>query len=123
MLKIFFLINIFSSLIFLGLPLVSTVNLYALSQNEYDVTEGIIYFFGSGGKRIDFKITKKQTELEIYDAISNISLGKFDKDRRSCENCIFNEYPICPYNSSVNPNIQLDSDEEDEEKRDFCCEL
>jgi hypothetical protein len=99
------------------------VNLYALSEYNYDITEGIIYFFGSGGKRIDFKITKKQTELEIYDAISKISVGKFDKDIRSCANCVFNDYPICPYKSSKNPNTQKDSDDEDEEKRDSCSEL
>lgn len=100
------------------------LNLYALSlQNNYNIINGIIYFFGQGGKKVKFKIEKKQTELEIYDATSKIISGKFEKNTKSCGDCIFKEYPICPYLDNKNPNCQRDSDEEDAEMRDICCEL
>ena len=101
------------------------INLYALSQDENEVTEGIIYFFGTSGKRVDFKINKKQTELEIYAAISKIRNRDFIQNNQKCEDCVFNDYPICPYNAFKDKSYQKirDSDAEDDEKQDFCCEV
>ncbi|MEM4719775.1 MAG: ATP-dependent DNA helicase [Candidatus Pacearchaeota archaeon] len=98
------------------------VNLYAISQSDYNITKGIIYFFGSGGKRIDFKIDKKQTELDIVETISKIrkfiERCEFDKNTKSCNSCIFKEYLICPYRSKEVSYSSRDYDEEDDEYKD-----
>ncbi len=94
------------------------ITLYAISLTNYEVTDGIIYFFGSGGKRKDFKVNKNQMQLDIFTAITVINKQQFKPDTRQCKDCVFNDYKICPFNKNTaikNASCATDFDDENDD--------
>lgn len=97
------------------------INLYALSQNNRDLTEGLIYFF-DGSTKIKFKLNKNQTELNIYDVITKIKSNKYEQNTANCECCVFYEYPICPFHKKFKI-LDVDSDDFDDNYSDSSNEI
>jgi DNA helicase II / ATP-dependent DNA helicase PcrA len=92
------------------------IELYALAiRKKFNVTKGIVFFFGNGNKR-SFKINKNEINLKLISAISGINNLDFEpsSNEEACGSCVFSKYKICPYNryGGETPKINEDNEED-----------
>ena len=55
--------------------------LYALAFKDSTVKKGIVYFFGGGGKKIEFDLTK-QTTFDISGIVTKIKNKEFEPNQK-----------------------------------------
>ena len=74
---------------------VEQLKLYALALKNENITKGVYYFFGDG-KKEEIKINNKQATINFLESVDKISKSNFDPNQKSCANCIFSRFKICP---------------------------
>jgi DNA helicase II / ATP-dependent DNA helicase PcrA len=95
---------------------IEQIELYALAiKKDFNVTKGIVFFFGDGHKEL-FSINKKEINLKLINTISDINKLDFEpnKDKKVCQTCVFSEYKICPYNKYKGNTLMIDEDREED---------
>lgn len=98
------------------------IELYALSiKKDYNVTKGIVFFFGDGYKEI-FNVNVKNMNLNLIITLQEINALNFEpcNNKNICETCVFSQYKICPYNKYKGDNLNIDEDGE-EDYINKCC--
>jgi DNA helicase-2/ATP-dependent DNA helicase PcrA len=101
---------------------IKQVSLYALSNQELNIKNGIIYFFDPGGRLIETTIDVSVAKKELEQAISTISKRQFKPNTKQCQNCVFKKYRICPYYKN-NGDGEADTDDLDASQQDFSGEI
>ncbi|MBT5022993.1 ATP-dependent helicase [Candidatus Woesearchaeota archaeon] len=98
------------------------IELYALAiKKNYNVTKGIVFFFGDGHKEV-FNIDGKHMRLELFKLIEDINDSNFEptQDKEMCRSCVFSEYKICPHNKNKSKELKINKDFEEDCHRDCC---
>lgn len=76
------------------------IELYALSiKDEYNVSKGIVFFFGDGYKET-FNVNLESAEENLNITLQEITNFNFEPctDKDICRACVFSQYKLCPHN-------------------------
>ena len=101
------------------------IELYALSiKKDYNVTKGIVFFFGDGHKET-FNVDGKNMNLNLINTLQEINALNFEpcNNKNICQTCVFSQYKICPYNKYKGENSNIDEDGEEDYINECCNSL